>query len=131
MQWDAGPRAGFTAATPWLPLSEDRATRNVAALEAEPRSILNLYRALIALRRLRLALSIGAFRLLAVSDDVLLYERRTDGERLVIALNLSAREQPLPITLVDARVLLSTHLDRRGAVDRAPLRPDEGLVLET
>ncbi len=51
MPWDATAAGGFTTGKPWLPLNADHATRNVAALSADPSSILSLYRALIALRR--------------------------------------------------------------------------------
>ncbi|HYS89246.1 MAG TPA: alpha-amylase family glycosyl hydrolase, partial [Bradyrhizobium sp.] len=51
MQWNATPYAGFSTATPWLPLSDDFAQENVINLEADTRSILGLYRALINLRK--------------------------------------------------------------------------------
>ena len=50
MQWDAGPNAGFTTGRTgcrWPTIT----TRNVAAEHADPRSMLALYRRLIALRR--------------------------------------------------------------------------------
>ena len=130
MQWDGGPQAGFTTAKPWLPLSGDHATRNVAALEAEPGSIFNLYRALIALRRAHRALSIGAFRLLSVDEDVLVYERSGGDERFVVALNFGTQSRSLPAALAGASVLVSTHGDRGGVRDGTPLRADEGLVLK-
>ncbi len=130
MQWDGGPQADFTTARPWLPLSDDHAARNVAALEADAGSILSLYRALIALRRAHRALSIGAFRLRAVDDDVLVYERSHGDERLVVTLNFSAHDRALPDALAGASVLTSTHGDRSGVRDGTPLRADEGLVLK-
>ena len=130
MQWDGGPQAGFTSGKPWLPLSDDHAARNVAALEADAGSVLNLYRALIALRRAHRALSVGAFRLRAVDDDVLVYERSSGDERLVVALNLSSHDRPLPDALAGVSVLISTHGDRSGVRDGTPLRADEGLVLK-
>ena len=35
MQWNATPHAGFSTATPWLPLSDDFAQENVVNLEAD------------------------------------------------------------------------------------------------
>ena len=131
MQWDAGPQAGFTTADkPWLPLSDDHEARNVATLDADPTSILTLYRALIALRRAHRALSVGAFRLVAVTDDVLIYARGAEAARIVVALNFGASAQPLPAALGGAQVLLSTYGDRVGAREATPLRPNEGLVLK-
>jgi alpha-glucosidase len=51
MQWDADPHGGFTTGTPWLPLASNYSRENVANLAADARSILNLYRALIDLRK--------------------------------------------------------------------------------
>src|SRR3982074_3119765 len=50
MQWDATPYAGFSATQPWLPLADDFPHENVVNLEADSRSILSLYKALIGLR---------------------------------------------------------------------------------
>jgi hypothetical protein len=61
---------------------------------------------------------------------VLIYARGTEADRVVVALNFSARAQPLPAVLVGAQVLMSTHRDRTGALEATPLRPDEGLVLK-
>ena len=49
MQWDASANGGFTDGTPWLPVV-DPAERNVAGQATDPRSLLSLYRELIALR---------------------------------------------------------------------------------
>jgi len=51
MQWDATLHAGFSTVTPWLPLADDFVRRNVVNLEADTKSILSPYKALIATRR--------------------------------------------------------------------------------
>ncbi|HYH21721.1 MAG TPA: alpha-amylase family glycosyl hydrolase [Azospirillum sp.] len=131
MPWDTGPNAGFTAGEPWLPLGADHRTRNVAVQAADPRSMLALHRALIALRRAEPALSVGSYTLLEATDDVLVYERRHAGRGIRVALNLGSRPQPAVGTPVPGRILLSTHLDHTGeSVDGAVLlRADEGLVI--
>ena len=130
MQWDDGPLAGFTAAAkPWLPLDRDHKRRNVATLSHAPDSILNLYRALTALRRAHRALSSGTFRMLAVTDASIVFERAFADDRIVVALNLSGDAQPLPPSLVGAEIVLSTMMDRTGALANASLRGDEGLLL--
>ena len=50
MQWDADPAGGFTTGDAWLP-PVDPALRNVADQRATRRRSLELYRALIGLRR--------------------------------------------------------------------------------
>lgn len=51
MQWSAAPRAGFTSGAPWLPVDSRYIVRNVDAQAADPASLLNWYRSLIALRK--------------------------------------------------------------------------------
>jgi glycosidase len=99
----------------------------------DPRSILTLYRRLLALRRDCPALSIGDFVLLNVEDEILVYERRHDSERLLVALNLGGRPHrlQLPDWARGSRLLLSTHEDAALAEDGALLlRSNEGVVLE-
>ena len=87
MQWEAEPGGGFTTGTPWLPLTDPQ-HRSVEAERGAPGSMLELYRALIALRRdLR-----GALELIPAEPDVLAFRR---GEHLV-ALNLGSEPRPLP-----------------------------------
>ncbi len=135
MQWDAGPNAGFSppGVETWLPLAADYATRNVAALTADPKSILTLYRRLLGLRRTRPTLCSGAYRAVDVAhDDVYVYYRAVFGERYLIALNFAAEPRALAIPNETAgRILLSTHLDREEAVslDALTLRANEGVII--
>jgi glycosidase len=133
MSWDESENAGFTTANPWLPLNADWPTRNVARMTEESHSILTLYRRLLALRRDRLALSIGDFGLLNGEDAILAYERRHDSERLIVALNLGERprELRLPDWARGSRLLLST-VDNAALVegDTLLLRSNEGVVLK-
>jgi alpha-glucosidase len=122
MPWDDGPQAGFTtAAETWLPLNDDSLTRNVAAQERDPGSMLHLHRALLALRRARPALALGDLRLIDAAEGVLAYERTLGGERLGVALNFTAEPKPSPFR---GEVLLSTLTGTASA-----LRGNEGVVI--
>jgi alpha-glucosidase len=133
MQWNATDNAGFSSAKPWLPLASDYMRENVAALEADPRSILALYRALIALRKKSPQLVQGAYQPIAAEDDILLYRREGDGGALVIALNLGAKPASIASNSFGSgrEILLSTFLDRPGEVveDMLDLRANEGVIL--
>jgi glycosidase len=99
----------------------------------ESQSILTLYRRLLALRRDCLALSIGEFVLLNVEDEILVYQRRYDAQRLIVALNLGgqARRLQLPDWARDSRLLLSTVEDAALVEgDAVLLRSNEAVVLE-
>ncbi|MBV9863421.1 MAG: DUF3459 domain-containing protein [Alphaproteobacteria bacterium] len=131
MPWDGTVNAGFSAGEPWLPLNPDWPTRNIAAQEREPGSMLALYRKLIALRRSEPALSVGDYGAIEAEGSALRYERVAEGARVEICLNLGDE----PIELVRPRdathIVLSTFLDRNGESVAGPLRlrPAEGVVL--
>ena len=133
MPWDGSPGAGFTTGTPWLPLNPDHATRNVAALSADDRSILTLHRRLLALRRAEPALAFGEWLAVRSEGTVFAFERRHEGRRILVALNLghAAQTLALPSDAPRGTVLLATGLGRAGeAVARQlALGPDEGLVV--
>jgi len=130
MQWDDTIYAGFSTHEPWLPLTEDHVRRNVARMRDDARSILNLYKNLLALRRRYKALHGGAWLRLPGPEQTLAYERRHDGERMFIVLNLDPH--PAHVVLPDEGcLLLSTQGDRiqekvNGAV---MLRDDEGVII--
>jgi alpha-glucosidase len=132
MQWSAAPHAGFGAAEPWLPLGADWRSVNVAAQREDERSMLALYRALIALRRREPALELGRYQPLAAESDVLAYLRvgRRHEASFLVALNLGSRPQRFAAAR-DGTVALSTHLDRANerAARVLELRPDEGLIV--
>ncbi|MEJ5311913.1 MAG: alpha-amylase family glycosyl hydrolase [Anaerolineae bacterium] len=136
MQWDAGPNAGFSPAgvETWLPLAADYATRNVAVLTADPKSILTLYRRLLHLRRATPALYGGSYRPLDVAyADVYVYLREDGARRYLVALNFAAAPRTLAIPGETAgRIVLSTHLDREEAVslDALALRANEGVLIQ-
>jgi alpha-glucosidase len=134
MQWNATAYAGFSTATPWLPLADDFPHENVANLDADARSILSLYKALIDLRKKSPQLVSGAYVPIAAEGDLLLYRRQDNGGAVVIALNLGA--EPVSIaseTIGLGEILLSTFLDRhrektQGVLD---LRGNEGVIIGT
>ncbi len=134
MQWDDGPHGGFSdaaSAAPWLALNGDCEARNVAAQERDPRSLLHLYRRLLALRRSRPALQSGDMEMLACDGGVLVYRRKMAGAAAVTTvLNFTDEERELTI---DAGVYrLSTDMDRRGPAGSAVvLRPVEGILVES
>jgi alpha-glucosidase len=135
MQWSAAPNAGFTSGKPWLPIAADYRERNVEAQRADSRSMLALYRALIALRRTQPALELGRYEPLKPESAVLAYVRRgrEDENSFLVCLNLrpeGARLQ-IPEGLRAGIVVLSTHLDRADepVSEHLELRADEGVIV--
>jgi alpha-glucosidase len=133
MQWNATRNAGFSVATPWLPLASDFAHENVVNLDADTGSILTLYRALIQLRKQLPQLASGSYEPVAAQGDLLLYRRRAEGETLIIALNLGAEPASVTSSAIGFgnEILMSTFLDRKGESIEGvlDLRGNEGVII--
>src|SRR5579864_7208813 len=56
MQWDESANAGFSKATPWLPVPSTAKTHNVADESKDPRSILAFYQRVLKIRHTNAAL---------------------------------------------------------------------------
>ncbi|HYL72387.1 MAG TPA: alpha-glucosidase [Candidatus Dormibacteraeota bacterium] len=134
LPWDDSPQAGFSSSSKtWLPVTADYPRVNVARERADPGSLLNWYRRLIALRRTNPALYSG--RTIMLDGDnpaVLSYARVGPGHTVLVALNLSA--QPASVALGTAaaglkgtrcHTLLSspTHIAAAPGAQRLELPP--------
>jgi alpha-glucosidase len=132
MQWDPGLNAGFTTGVPWLPIADDYTRVNVTVEQQDPSSILMLYHRLISLRKAEPALSVGSYIPLNAEGDLIAYIRQDASSRFLIALNLSHREEKLPLEALRGHMMLSTHLDGENEpVEEAlTLRGDEGVIIK-
>jgi glycosidase len=91
MQWSAVHAAGFTTGTPWETPQPDTQVINVATEDADPSSLLNLYRRLIRVRRSNDALATGRLvPLTAGSTQVIAYLRRAGDKAVLVVANLGA-----------------------------------------
>ena len=126
MQWDASANAGFSAATPWLPVHDDYTQVNVEAESADPDSPLSWYRKLAALRAECDELVAGSFEeLMADDEQVYAYRRQGEGGAAVVLANLSGEEASYDAALVaDMKLLAGTH----GSTEPGTLRPLEAVV---
>lgn len=117
MQWDATANAGFSDARPWLPVHPDYVERNVAAQLAQPDSLLNAYKQLLALRRATPALLRGDLTLLdGLPRDVLAYRRTYEGSQALVLLNMGASNRRIELSdrEMNWRLLWNSH---PGAAD--------------
>jgi alpha-glucosidase len=95
MQWSEANNAGFTTATPWLPVHPNYGTRNVASQRADPDSLLNFTKNLLALRKKFPALRVGDFIPLKTSQSVMVFLRQTETQSILVALNFTSHEENL------------------------------------
>ncbi len=131
MMWVDAPNAGFTTpeAKPWLPLMADWATRNAKTQSEDPRSLLILYRKLLALRHAEPALQLGAMTSVHAEGTVLRYCRIHAETSIQVLLNLGAG--PATVQTKKGTVMLTTLLDGDGAaVDgEVTVEGGEGLLI--
>ncbi|MDT0575897.1 alpha-amylase family glycosyl hydrolase [Croceicoccus sp. F390] len=132
MPWNACAHAGFSTVEPWLPLNPDWLTRNVAAQEHDPDSMLSLTRALLRIRRRFSALNTGRIhKVSAHGGNLLSFERQDDDAAFLILLNLGSGDAQVSLDRA-ATMLLSTcrtfapHDVAAGVIK---LLPDEGVIL--
>ncbi|ALL13767.1 alpha-amylase family glycosyl hydrolase [Caulobacter henricii] len=117
MPWaHAAAHAGFSTAQPWLPVDPAHVDRAVDRQEADPESMLQQTRRLLALRRANPALQSGACRVLWAEGEVLLLQRGDGPDAILALFNLGAGEAPLPPILAPEAVsqsplLWASHTD--------------------
>lgn len=138
MQWDAGPNAGFTKGTPWIPVNPNYLEINVEHARRDQFSILHYYRKLIQLRRQHPVIVYGDYHLLLPEhEQIYSYLRHWEEETLLVILNFYG-ENPV-FTLPDkvdfktGRLLIANYPDLREEaktqdLKKLTLRPYEARV---
>ena len=126
--WDGSPDHGWGVDDPWLPWPPKADRRNVAALRSNDRSILHLYRRLIAARRASPALQVGTWTPLPSPDVVLAYERAQDGDRRAVLVNFSPTTVTVPLA-GDWQIEIASDGQGEGSPYDGRLRGDCALLL--
>ena len=132
MQWNDSPNAGFSQATPWLPVPASYKTHNVASELEDPGSVLEFYKHLLALRHREHALLDGDY--VALNQDnpnVLSYLRRYKDEAVLVVLNMSATAQQVSLNLSEdgfpsaktTTLLTTSAAAASGQLDQVALDP--------
>lgn len=100
MHWEPTADAGFSKATPWLPVQAVTAKYNVIDQIKDPQSIYNWYLALNKLRKEDVVFRSGNYLAIDAGDkDVFAFARVTaQGEGAIIVLNCSAAPKQLHLS---------------------------------
>lgn len=114
MQWDATRYAGFTASDathePWISVNPNKDDINATTEIDDPNSVFSFYRKLIELRHTNDAVDAGTFHAIDVEDEsVYAFTRTLDDQRLLVVVNVSSHEVPLP---TQTNLLLAGGLDK-------------------
>jgi alpha-glucosidase len=119
MVWVSAENAGFTTpdAVPWLPLEPGWETENAASQAGDTKSMLMLYRKLLALRRQHDTLHAGGIAKVVAEGTVLRYRRVgvEDGESTDFQVVLNLGSEVATVACVKGMVVLTTLLDGEGS----------------
>lgn len=126
VQWDDSRNAGFTEGMPWIEVSDKYGEINVARALEDGNSIFYTYQKLIQLRHELDVLTYGSVKPhLMKDDDLFVYERLYEGERITVMANFRNKEVPYPENInAEGEVLLSNYADRKNV-----LRPFEAMMI--
>ena len=98
MPWKNAPNGGFTTGRPWIALNPNYPVLNAERQLADPDSVYNYYRALLALRKKRMALLYGHYALQMLdSEQVYAYARTLNGEEALVVCNFSDQDAACPL----------------------------------
>ena len=111
MQWDDSANGGFTRAKPFAPLLAGQYSPehvNIAAQMADPDSLLQAMRRMIAARKQHHVFGCGSFEWVdAGTNSIAAYTRKYQDETMLILNNLSDQKQTVHLPFSEATNILS------------------------
>jgi alpha-glucosidase len=93
MPWTNRQHGGFSHVEPWLPVVDEHLSMNVERQEAQPDSVLNFAKRIIALRNARPELSKGTIELLDAPDGLLAFSRKFEDREMICLFNMDLDRQ--------------------------------------
>jgi glycosidase len=121
MSWTVDAlRAGFTTGTPFRALSGNVSIANVASQEADPASLLNFYRNVIALRQTLPSLQRGTYLAANTNGNLMTFQRTLGVEKTVLFFNYGSAAGTITATGLPS----STNLHALWPVGAADLVAD-------
>ena len=128
VQWSAGQGAGFSSASPWMPINPNYSAINVSDQEKDSNSILNYFRRMVKVKKSYSALVEGDYKPLdSQSKEIFLFFREKPGEKLLVALNFSTIAVNFPLPIGGLKKVIGNY-DEGEFENR--LRPWEAIVFE-
>lgn len=131
MQWNDTENAGFTTGKPWIAVNPNYREINAESELKDSSSVFFYYQKLIALRKQYPVIVYGKYELLLPEDENLyVYTRELDTEKLLIVCSFSAEEQifTLPEGFQEAQCLIS-NMNNGYNTETITVKPYEAFVL--
>lgn len=132
MQWNDETHAGFTTGTPWLPVNENYRTLNVAVESGDPNSVLNHFKAMVALRKARPVLIYGEYQLVQPEHPaVYAYTRALDGVKALVLLNFTQDVSNIELPKIRmGSTWINNYEDLKREGDLVLLQPYQAVIVE-
>ena len=124
--WTGSPPHGWNGDRPWLPFGPEPEARAVDVLRVDDRSILHLYRRLLAARRSSRALRAGRLELIDTVNGVLAYDRCTDDDRRTVLINFTSEPRS---AACEGTIEISSTGEGEGDRFTGTLAPDEAVIV--
>lgn len=128
--WNDDLYHGFSTVRPWLDEAQCAKTIQYEAQDNDPQSVLNFYRALIALRedeRFHKLITEGKIEFVSVHVDVIAFRRFTNDQSMLVLCSFTDREIELAAQL-RGTVLLSNDTNRMSAQDSHEQTPEQIII---
>ncbi|MEL7486612.1 MAG: alpha-glucosidase [Pseudomonadota bacterium] len=129
----SAPNGGFSSGDPWLPVDQRHIDRAVDAQNADPASVLEFVRSMVAFRNATPSLRAGAITFYTAPQEILAFTRTNGDDELLCIFNLATTPVDWsPPDAADWRVVRSVNLDAKadGNKDLIPsqLSPASGYI---
>lgn len=126
----ASGQGGFSSAEPWLPVAETHLPLAVSRQRRDPRSTLNGVHRWLRWRRRQPALLRGDLTLLEGTGELLCWTRRCHAQALLVAINLTGREQRWRLPVATGEALTGHGFDHRVDAGELVLPPCQAFFAE-
>lgn len=121
---------GWPIKEPWLPFYDESATHNVETELSSESSTLNLYKALIKLRKSQPQLTQAPMELLETEKPLLAWCRKNQDNQLTTVINFSSKQVELPSYLKNHQIIFSSiGIDQTHSSDH--ILADEAIIIIT
>lgn len=134
IQWNDSENAGFTTATPWIPIAKNYKEINAKNVLNDRSSIFYYYKKLISLRKEYDIISDGSFKMILKEDkNVFAYLREYKNQKLIVLNNFYAKEAEIELdkNLLEAKeikLIISNYEKEKDLSSNIKLKPYESLV---
>jgi alpha-glucosidase len=132
MPWKRAAPHGWDGAEPWLPWPPEPGAHSAEAEDADPGSMLHLYRRILAARRASPALARGDQTVLDTPDGVLAWTRRHGDDQRTVLVNFTDQAVMVGDLGGGQAIELSSVTpadEARPGPFEGTLRPDEAVIL--